>query len=193
MDRLPTYLLALGTLLLSTCAFAYDFSGSYDGVKFTVEPIVGFEWAPRTDPTQHLHSQLTYGARLIAGVHYLSLEGEYTHATDQEDFGGGFSTNDTDERAKLGLRSGYNLNSFFEAHARAGAEASRNKHEDTVGGITTTTYNPVEYHPYVGAGFRFTITPRTYATADVTVTIHDLHDMTQNEYQTTAGVAVQFP
>jgi hypothetical protein len=186
-------LLAMLVLLLAPSAFAYDYGYNYGGMHVTVEPVFGFEWAPKTVPDEHLHGRLTYGARVIAGMSYLSLEAEYTHASDQEDFASGLSTQDTTDRVRLGLRSGYNLGSLLEVHARAGGEAEKNKHDETSGGITTTTYTPVDWNPYIGAGFRVAVSSRTYATADVVVTVHDVHDMQKNEYQTTAGLAVQFP
>lgn len=185
--------LALALVLPGTAAHARDYGYSYGSMHVTVEPVVGFEWAPKLAPTQHLHGRLMYGARIIGGMPYLSLEGEYTHATDQEEFPGGFSTQDNDDRIRLGLRSGYNLNQFFEVHARAGGQAEKNQHQETSGGVTTSTSNPIEYHPYVGLGCRAAISSRVSATADVVVTIHDIHDMQQNEYQMTAGFAIQFP
>jgi hypothetical protein len=165
-----------------------------DQLHLHVEPIVGVNWTQRTVPTPHVTGEFVYGGRVSAGVPLLSLEAEYTHGVSQETYlSPDLQIRDTDDRGKLGLVSEAGLGGPMSGHLRAGAQASRNKHEETTAGVTSVLENPVHYDPYAGAGFRFSLTPQTYFSADLTVVFNDVHDMSKNEYQTSAGFAIRLP
>src|SRR6185503_13887742 len=129
-----------------------------------------------------------YGARVRGGVPLVAVEAEYTRGTDTEDFpADSLQTKDSADKLKLGLRSGFRLSSLLGASARAGVQASQNTHEETRSSVTSSVIEPVKYKPYAGAGLDFNLSSK------ITVVFNDIHDLGQNEYQTTAGFAVRFP
>jgi hypothetical protein len=137
--------------------------------------------------------QFVYGARVRAGILILSAEGEYTHGTNAENFADqGLTINDTDDKIKLGLRSDLRLGSLLSAHLRAGGEAHQDHRVQTLNGVSTTTDITV-YHPYAGAGASVKLTSNFSATADAVAVIPSISDMSQNEYQVTAGFDIRFP
>src|SRR5690606_4142144 len=101
-----------------------------------VEPVFGYERVQKHEPHAHFSTRVFYGARVIAGMPYLSLEGELIRGKDTEVFASQDMTRiDTDDRLKLGLRSSYAMGSILSAHARGGLEARRNTAEVSVSGV----------------------------------------------------------
>jgi hypothetical protein len=163
-------------------------------LSLQVEPIVGYERVQKLVPTAHTKSRLIYGARLIAGLPLLSAEAELTRGTDDESFPDqGLTTKDTADKLKLGLRSGFGMGMLLRFTARGGVQATRNRHEETTGGVTTSALEPTRYKPYAGAGLRARLAPKITASAEAVVVFNDINDLKQNEYQTTAGFAIRFP
>ena len=159
-----------------------------------LEPIVGYERAQMLVPTPHTVDRLVYGARASYGFTFLSAEAEYLHTYSSESFiSQNISTKDTGDKLKLGLRSGIDLLSVINFYLRAGAQATKNTHEETVSGVSTTTLQPITYYPYAGTGLRLRLGRNLKVTGDLTTVFRSFPDMNQNEYQLTAGFVVQFP
>ncbi len=163
-------------------------------LKYEVEPIIGYERVQKLVPTPHTRDRLVYGVRVTAGVLMVSGEAEYTRATDTESFPlTSTSIQDTDDKARIGLRSTIGMGRLLNFVVRAGAQARQTKSETTVAGFTTTTIAPIRYNPYAGAGLRARLAGNVSFTADLTVVFTDFPNMNRNEYMTTAGFAVSFP
>lgn len=159
-----------------------------------IEPIVGYERVQLWVPNPHTKDRLVYGARATYGFSVLSAEAEYIHGNSSESFPAqNLSTKDTTDKLKLGLRSGIDILSLINLYARAGCQASQNHHEETSTGVTIVTKQAVNYHPYGGAGLRLRIGRNLRATADLTTVFRDFPNMTNNDYQLTAGLVVQVP
>ncbi|HUP56387.1 MAG TPA: hypothetical protein VM598_02970 [Bdellovibrionota bacterium] len=184
-------LLAL-LLIPSVPALAYDFEKG--DLRLKVEPITGFEWVQKIQPTPHTKGRILYGVRAVGGLPMVSIEAEYTHATDQENFvSPSLEVRDTDEKVKIGLRSERSFGEFGSANGRAGVQARKNKHEVTQGGATTISNPPTEYDPYLGAGANLRLADKMELTFGLVVVIPDIEHMSQNEYQTTLGLSVRVP
>jgi hypothetical protein len=187
----PLLLLTLSLLLLTSAAQAAR-PALPQGLTVAVEPIFGFEHVQKISPTFHFKNRLTYGARFTAGYLVLSGEGEYTRATDSESYPAeDASLKDTDDTLRLGVRTGYPVAQALIASLRAGGQARRGSHEQTTGGVTTVTAPAIEYHPYAGLEVRAAISSVFSLSAGVLVAFNDIHDMSKNEYQTTAGFQIR--
>jgi hypothetical protein len=165
------------------------------GFGIGIEPIVGYERIQKLIPTPHFTQRLVYGARATAGLPLISAEAEYLRGTDTEFYS---STNqsitDTADKAKLGLRSSVGLGSLLRATARAGVQATQNKHEEITAGVVTTSYTEsIKYAPYAGAGLRLSLSSRIYLTAELVAVFTDTSHLENTEYQATAGFVVRFP
>ncbi len=156
-----------------------------------VEPIAGYEKIQQVLPTPHSTNRLIYGARVTAGVLLLSAESEYTHGVIEETFND-MTQKTTGDKLKVGLRSGFRLLPLLSFHVRGGIQADQEQTEQTSAGVTLTTKTSV-YHPYGGAGARISLSPKISATADAVAVIPDIYDLSKNDYQITAGFAVQIP
>lgn len=185
--------LFFATALLVTI-FSTTPSAQAQMFELGIEPIIGYEMAQKLLPTRHRVSRLTYGGRITAGILLISAELEYTRANDEESYSAPARTiADTDDKLKLGLRSGFGLGRLIRLTARGGVQAQQNKHDETIAGVTRTSYTPVTYNPYAGAELRLRLTNKITASAGVVVVVHDFNDMVQNEYQTTAGFSISLP
>lgn len=162
------------------------------GFLFTLEPIVGYERVQILTPSSHQTNRLFYGGRMTLGVMLFSLEAEYTHASNQES-SSSFTQTNTGDRAKAGIRSGFNLGSVLSFYLRGGAQGSQERTERTVSGVTTTTYQAIRINPYLGLGTRFRLSSKFYFAADAVATIPSFSDMSQNEYQVNAGFGLRLP
>ena len=161
---------------------------------YEIEPIVGYERTQKLVPTRHTKDRLLYGARMTFGVPLIAGELEYTRATDNEDFPDDLlTTKDTEDRVKLGLKSQIRLGATINAFARAGGQASRNIHEETLNGVASKVEEPIKYKPYAGAGFTGKLGRHYLFTAGITVVFKEFPVMDKNEYQATAGFVVRFP
>lgn len=161
-------------------------------VLTTLEPIVGYQRSQRLVPNPHTHDHLVYGARFTAGLLLFSVEGEYTRGTDSETFPT-MSTKDTTDQARLGLRSTFRLLGFVHLFVRAGGQARRNVHEETISGVTTSVTEPIRYNPYAGAGLRVNLASHFSLTGDLTTTFRNFPSMNDNEYMTTLSLAIDIP
>lgn len=160
----------------------------------TVEPIVGYERVQKLLPSAHTRDRLVYGGRAIVGLPMLSVEAEYTRAGDSETFvATNTIINDTEDKARVGLRSGFGLGSLFGVFLRGGAQARLTRHETVTAGVPVTTYDPPSYNPYAGAGLRLGFGKKIALTADLTVVMKDFPLLTNNEYMATAGFAISLP
>jgi len=161
------------------------------GVTVEVAPIVGYERVQKQVPDSHYGLRLLYGARFTAGYRILSAEGELTRGDDEELFPSiGMTTRDLTDKARLGLRTQAQVVGPLEIVGRGGAQASRNHHEETVvGGTTSVSEEPISVSPYVGAGLRLSVSPRISGSAELVVVIPDYRDLSRNEYQLTGGFA----
>lgn len=181
-------------LVLALVPFSEVFAKGKGLLSLEIEPIVGYERVQKLIPVRHTRERFFYGARIIAGVPLVSAEAEVTRATDNEDLPDRnlFMKDDTD-RVKLGLRSTIRLIGIVYAFARAGGQAEKNRHTETLAGVTTVTDDPITIKPYVGAGLRARMGRNLRFDADFTVVFHDTVNWNHYDYQTTAGFAVSFP
>lgn len=160
----------------------------------TLEPIVGYERVQKLVPTAHSRDRLVYGARATLGIPFLSLEAEYTRSTDTESFADTLTTiTDTDDKARLGLRTRYQLLGLASLFVRGGVQARQTRHQTTVVAVSTTTTDPIVYNPYLGAGAQVHFGSQFSLTADVTTVFRSFPSFTDNDYMVTAGFVVSFP
>ncbi len=179
------------------CAITVAFTSSSaraEPLSLGIEPLVGYELVRKLYPTEHSSKRIFYGGRMTLGILLISLEGEYTRGSNSETYDAqGITYKDTADRAKLGLRSGMRLSTLLKLYARAGGQASRNKHEEIAGADDYAIWEPIKVRPYAGAGFRVALSSKFAFTADVVGVINDYHLLRNNEYQTTAGFVVRLP
>lgn len=162
--------------------------------RVEMEPVVGYERVQKLVPTVHTRDRLIYGGRLTLGVMWVGLEAEYLTSTDNENFvTQGLATKDVTDRARLGARISMNLARMLAFTLRGGAQATRNKHTETVANVSVTTEEPITYRPYLGAGFTATLARNLAFRADATTTFKDFPSLLGAEYQVTAGFVVRFP
>ncbi len=181
------------SLVFFPAFFIFTASSAFaDLLVINVEPIVGYEQVQQVLPTPHRINRLIYGARATGGILLISAEAEYTHGVAQESFPN-FSQTDTGDQLKVGLRSGFSLGPLLTLSVRGGVQASQEKIDQTSNGVTTTTFQPVAYNPYLGLAARAMLTSHLSASAGVVAIIPNINDMSQNEYQMTAGFAIRFP
>lgn len=160
--------------------------------EVNIEPIFGFERVQKISPTAHTSDRLTYGARVTLGVPAISLEGEYLYGRDTENFSS-TSITETDNRLKIGLRSGLNLGSFIRLNARAGMQITRNQFEQASDGtVTLTLINEALYAPYAGLGLKVNLLSMLAASGEFVAVMLDTADFSQNEYQATIGLIIKF-
>ena len=158
------------------------------------EPIIGYERVQKLVPSPHTKDRLLYGARYSLGLGFLGAEAEYTRSSDTENFpSSNLETQDTSDRLKIGARIRFLSLGILSASARLGGEASRNGHQETVSGNTTTTTEPIRYRPYAGAILNGRLGRSLGLHAGLTVIFRDFPDMAQNDYQATAGFSLKFP
>jgi len=184
-----TLFLTLFSAVITSPAQAHD-------LALHVSPILGYEFVNKNAPYPHTHGRLVYGAIVTAGIPLVSLEGEYTHGTDSEVFTSPYNlaTTDISDRYRVGIRSEYSFAALISAHLRGGAEAIQNQHQEYQSGVQTINrQDQTMYHPYAGAGAAFTLTNKIQVTFDVVATIPNINDLTQNEYETSAGLNIHFP
>lgn len=169
------------------------FSAQAQNIEYTVEPIVGYERVQKLIPTPHSTDRLVYGARATAGIPYISAEAEYTHSRDTEDYPLTPQTiTETEDKARIGLRSSINLASTVYFFLRAGAQAKQVRREIVGSGASDST-DPIRYNPYAGAGFRFRLGHRFSFSADATAVFRNFPNMAENDYMFTAGFVVSLP
>lgn len=160
------------------------------GKGYKIEPIYGIETVFRDYPTPHLQTRSMYGLRLSLGVDLLSLETEYTKASDTEDFSTAPEKVKTDdERLKLGLSSTYRVN-WFHLTGRAGAQATQTTRETTSSGVVTTDKRPIQYNPYAGASMGVSFGPVSVNLSS-TVIFRD-NDWEKSDFQNTISAGVGF-
>lgn len=163
-------------------------------VSTSIEPIVGYERVELLVPTRRTKERIVYGARVVVGLPLVSGEGEVTRAQSLDAFPAtNSSVDNTTDKARLGLRSTFRLSSFISAFVRAGAQASRSTDVVTTAGVPATTVNPIAYQPYGGGGVRVRLGKNLSFTGDVTAVFRSFPDMNQNDYMTTASLAISFP
>lgn len=162
------------------------------GVTYTITPIVGFEKVVKTRPDVHTKIRLMYGALITGGYREISGEIEYTRASDNEAFPLlGLTTRDTDDRVKVGLRSTFSvLAPVVDLTARAGGQASRNIHEETLNGVTTKTIGKLRVDPYAGLSLGLNVATLATLSAGVTAVFQDFPDMSKTDYQLAFGLSL---
>lgn len=182
---------SISIMLFSGVASAASFTLS-KGAGYKIEPLYGYETVFRDYPTPHLNTRMMYGARVTAGSDILSGELEYTKASDIEDFATApEKIKIDDEKLKLGARSTYNFNNYFFATGRLGGQATKEVREETSGGVTTRTEEPIKYNPYAGASLGVRLGPLNVSVGS-TVIFRDGSDMSKNDYQNTVSVGIGY-
>ncbi|UYL09312.1 hypothetical protein B9G69_001840 [Bdellovibrio sp. SKB1291214] len=160
------------------------------GSGYKVEPLYGIETVYRDYPTPHMQTRSMYGLRMSLGVDLLSLEAEYTKASDTEDYSTAPEKVKTDdERLKLGLSSTYRVD-FFHMTGRAGAQATKSVRETTSGGIVTKDERPIQYNPYAGASIGVNFGPASINLSS-TVVFRD-NDWEKSDFQNTISAGIGF-
>lgn len=187
MQSLKKTLPILGVLLFSLPAQAALF-------KTEIEPIVGYERVQKIVPVAHTRDRWVYGARVTMGILWIAGEAEYTQGRDTEDFPAQtLRIVDVTDKAKLGLRFRFRLLRMLKLTVRGGAQAARNRHEETLAGVRTVVYQPIVYKPYLGAGLSFDFTKHFSFNGDLVTVFNDFPEFRNNEYMVTAGFVVRFP
>ena len=159
-----------------------------------VEPVVGYERVQKLVPTPHSRDRLVYGARLTAGILWVAAELEYLNSSDNESFPiSAMTTKDVTDRAKAGVRVSMSFLRILAFTLRGGAQASKNRHTETSNGVSTTTYEPITYQPYLGAGLTATLARNLAFRADATAVFPDFPSFLGATYQATAGFIIRFP
>ncbi len=180
-------------LFVLTASFAVSSYGLV-GLTTSIEPIMGYERVQKFLPTQHTVERWVFGARATAGFTLLSAEAEYTRASDTETFSSAPETiRDTEDRARLGLRSTLRIAGFFRFLLRAGAQANYTRHDITTSGVTVTTIDPIRYRPYAGAGVGLALGQGVSLNGDVTTVFHNFPNFSTNDYLVSLSLAVNFP
>lgn len=160
------------------------------GVSVNIQPIVGYSFERKSNP-ERKERVLTYGARVIAGYRILSAEAEYTRGDSDAVYPAqDLRIEELTEKARLGLRSTYDLASLLSFTLRGGAEAGRRNTERTLAGVTTKSESPTTVDPYLGAGLGIHLGNTLSLNAEAVATIKDVNDLTKNEYTTTLGFTI---
>jgi len=160
------------------------------GMSVTVQPIVGYSFEKKSNPERR-ERVFIYGARVIAGYRIVSAEAEYTRGDSDAVYSNpDLRIKELSEKARLGIRSTYDLASILSVTARGGGEASRRTTERTEAGVTTNSKSPTTINPYLGAGLGFHLGSKVSLNAEVVATIPDVTDLRQNEYTTTLGLTI---
>ncbi|QDK45000.1 hypothetical protein DOM22_07390 [Bdellovibrio sp. ZAP7] len=183
------WIVVLGTCIGANSALAARFTLA-QGTGYRIEPVYGIETVYRDYPTAHLQTRSMYGLRLSLGVDLLSLETEYSKASDTEDYSTAPEKVKTDdERLKLGVSSTYRVE-WFHMTGRAGAQATQTIRESTSGGVMTTDKRPIQYNPYAGASIGVNFGPVSINLSS-TVVFRD-NDWDKSDVQNTISAGVGF-
>ncbi|WP_413578163.1 hypothetical protein ACLVWU_06435 [Bdellovibrio sp. HCB290] len=160
------------------------------GTGYRIEPLYGIETVYRDYPTAHLQTRSMYGLRLSLGVDLLSLETEYSKASDTEDFSTAPEKVKTDdERLKVGLSSTYRTQ-YFHLGGRAGAQATKSVRETTSGGVVTKDERPIAYNPYAGASIGLNFGPVNISLSS-TVIFRD-NDWEKSDFQNVISAGIGY-
>ena len=160
------------------------------GMSVTIQPIVGYSFERKSNPDRK-ERVLVYGGRVIAGYRLLSAEAEYTRGDSDAVYSNpSLRIEELSEKARLGIRSTYDLAMILSFTARGGGEASRRTTERTESGVTTKSKSPTVVNPYLGAGLGVHLGSFVSLNAEVVATIPDVNDLSRNEYTTTLGVTL---
>lgn len=180
------------TLLLSTQAYARQYSSFTTASGIVVEPVIGYERVQSILPTPHTSNRLFYGVRASWGPQLLSVEAEVTQSKDDQTYDAGATkVAETSTNYKLGLRSGYNIGSNLRWYLRAGASARDSKYETTSAGVTTTNDPGVYVSPYAGTGLSINMLGIFSLNAGVTAVFTDHKDVSEPEYQSSLGFSIR--
>lgn len=165
-------------------------AAEYQGIRYTIEPIVGYELQRKSNPTRS-RLEFMYGAHVTAGYKILSAEGEYTIGNSDELFPDtGKRIEEKTEKIRLGLRSTYSIGSMLDWFLRGGAEAQKIHTKETVSGVITESDSPSKVYPYVGTGLSIALAEHLSLNGSILATIKDVNDLNLNEYTTTFGIKI---
>lgn len=157
------------------------------GMTVNLQPIVGYSFEKKSNPDRK-ERVFIYGARVTAGYRILSAEGEYTRGNSDAEYTAiDLHIKELSEKARVGIRSTYDLASLLSFTLRGGGEANRTTTERTTAGVTTKSQSPTNLDPYLGAGLGIHLGPVISLNAEAVATIKDVHDLKKNEYTTTIG------
>jgi len=152
-----------------------------------LQPIVGYSFERKSNPDRK-ERVFIYGARVTAGYRILSAEGEYTRGDSDATYTAqDLRIKELSEKARVGIRSTYDLASLLSFTLRGGGEANRTTTERTIAGVTTKSKSPTNLDPYIGAGLGVHLGSVVTLNAEAVATIKDVHDLNKNEYTTTLG------
>jgi hypothetical protein len=172
-------------LLSPMVAQASSSASSSGGISYSIQPIAGFDTVYRNTPSPHTVTRSIYGARLVAGKDFLSLEAEYSKASDTESYTTAPQTIlNNDELIKVGLQSTLHLGPNFFFTARAGGQTDNNSNDSTSNGVVIHTTTASTY-PYGGAELGFHLGSVFSLAVGTTVVFVNTSDMSKNEYQNT--------
>ncbi|HCM39209.1 MAG: hypothetical protein A2Z97_01150 [Bdellovibrionales bacterium GWB1_52_6] len=186
----------LRVFAFSLIALVGTHSASASAAPFSlgVEPIIGYERVQKFQPTPHSKNRLIYGARLTLGFPLLAAEAQVTRGDDTESYlDRNLTIHDVDDKAKLGLRSSLRLSTFVTATTRAGVQASRNTHTETLNSEAIKTVEKIRYNPYAGAQLGLRLLRSFELTGGITAIFKEFPKMEKNEYETTLGFRIKFP
>lgn len=175
-------------LLLPLRSFAAQTSG-----RLSITPIIGVERVQKFYPTAHMVTRTILGARAIYKFPISALEVEYTHADDDETFAN-TTYEDSEDKLRVGLRGSFNAGSFLNFMLRGGAQGRKNKHTETVNGVSSTSVTSSKVQPYVGTGLEIKVMQYFSLSAEVlaTYTPTDNPNLEDFEIQPTLGINFRF-
>ncbi|WP_413587126.1 hypothetical protein [Bdellovibrio sp. HCB274] len=160
------------------------------GTGYRIEPLYGIETVYRDYPSPHLQTRSMYGLRFAIGPDLLSLEAEYSKASDTEDYSTAPEKVKTeDERLKVGLSSFYRTQ-YFHLGGRAGAQATKSVRETTTSGVTTRDERPIAYNPYAGASIGLNFGPVNISLSS-TVVFRD-NDWEKSDFQNMISAGIGY-
>lgn len=157
----------------------------------TLEPVLGFAEIHSDVPISHDKTMFIYGARVVAGERLLAAELEYTQGSASENYSGP-PTNYiySEQTARLGARSIFDLSDDFALLARAGLQFARQNIETQTALIDTNSDGTWLLRPYVGGGMIVHLVEAIYLSAEVTYVLNSLSNFGQNDFETTLGFRI---
>jgi hypothetical protein len=158
--------------------------GASKNENLIITPIVGVERVQKFEPTVQMKTRAIFGVRGVFKLPIAALEGEVTRGQDTStDLTTSTNYKDVEDKAKLGLRGGFELGQFFSTYIRGGAQGRQNTQTKTVGGVSTSKKTLSKVQPYVGVGIDIKLMQYFSLSADLTATHTPTDDPKLKDYE----------
>jgi hypothetical protein len=127
--------------------------------SFKIEPIYGLERTQKHFPKPSRYvTRSVFGVRGTYGYKLLSGEMEVNKAQDTEEFTEqDLKITDSAQRALFGVRSTFEMASFFDWFLRGGIRLTENKRETIQNGSVSNQTEAIQYDPYAGTGININL------------------------------------